>query len=57
MRLDNNEDLYSKDENLSSNNGSVIDISEEINEKENAISKQMPQIIEENEVSRNNINL
>jgi hypothetical protein len=39
MRLDNNEDLYSKDENLSSNNGSVIDISEEINEKENAISK------------------
>jgi hypothetical protein len=39
MRLDNNEDVFSKDENLSSNNGSYIDISEEINEKENAISK------------------
>ncbi len=42
MRLDNNEDIFSKDENMSSNNGSFIDISEEINEKEKADDKQLP---------------
>jgi hypothetical protein len=34
MRIDNNEDLFSKDDNISSNNSSYIDISEELNEKE-----------------------
>jgi hypothetical protein len=34
MRIDNNEDLFSKDDDVSSNNGSYIDISEELNEKE-----------------------